>query len=40
MRVPVMDNHRRPLMPTTPKRARLLLKQGKARPYWNKLGIF
>ena len=27
-------------MPTTPKRARLLLKQGKARPYWNKLGIF
>jgi len=27
-------------MPTTPVRARLLLKQGKAKPYWNKLGIF
>lgn len=40
MRVPVMDTHRNQLMPTTPKRARLLLKQGKARPYWNKLGIF
>ncbi|MDD3934601.1 RRXRR domain-containing protein [Methanoculleus sp. UBA303] len=40
MRVPVMDTHRTPLMPTTPTRARLLLKQGKAKPYWNKLGIF
>jgi hypothetical protein len=40
MRVPVMDTHRTPLMPTTPARARLLLKQGKAKPYWNKLGIF
>ena len=40
MRVPVLDTHRNTLMPTTPKRARLLLKQGKARPYWNKLGIF
>lgn len=27
-------------MPATPARARLLLKQGKAKPYWNKLGIF
>lgn len=27
-------------MPTTPVRARQLLKQGKAKPYWNKLGIF
>jgi hypothetical protein len=27
-------------MPTTPARARLLLKQGKAKPYWNKPGIF
>ena len=29
MRVPVMDTHRVPLMPTTSARARLLLKQGK-----------
>jgi len=27
-------------MPTTPARARLLLKQGRAKPYWNKIGIF
>jgi hypothetical protein len=27
-------------MPTSPVRARLLLKQKKAKPYWNKLGIF
>jgi len=27
-------------MPTTPARARHLLERGKARPYWNKLGIF
>ncbi|MGB4251772.1 MAG: RRXRR domain-containing protein [Candidatus Methanoculleus thermohydrogenotrophicum] len=40
MRVPVLDTNRRPLTPTTPARARLLLKQGKAKPYWNKLGIF
>jgi len=40
MRVPVLDTNRTPLMPTTPVRARLLLKQGKARPYWNKIGIF
>jgi hypothetical protein len=40
MRVPVFDTNRTPLMPATPKRARLLLKQGKAKPYWNKLGIF
>jgi len=40
MRVPVLDTNRTALMPTTPARARLLLKQGKARPYWNKLGIF
>ncbi|MGB3882480.1 MAG: RRXRR domain-containing protein, partial [Candidatus Methanoculleus thermohydrogenotrophicum] len=40
MRVPVSDTNRRPLMPTTPARARLLLKQGKAKPYWNKRGIF
>ena len=40
MRVPVLDTRRKQLMPTTPVRARLLLKQGKAKPYWNKLGIF
>ncbi|NLB01742.1 MAG: hypothetical protein GX837_12440, partial [Methanomicrobiales archaeon] len=40
MRVPVMDTHRTPLMPTTPVRARQLLKQGRAKPYWNKIGIF
>jgi hypothetical protein len=40
MRVPVLDTNRTALMPTTPARARLLLKQGKARPYWNKIGIF
>ena len=40
MRLPVFDTNRTPLMPTTPARARLLLKLGKARPYWNKLGIF
>jgi len=40
MRVPVLDSHRTPLMPTTPVRARQILKQGKAKPYWNKLGIF
>jgi hypothetical protein len=30
----------KPLMPTTPERARHLLDQGKASAYWNKLGIF
>ncbi len=40
MRVPVLDSRKIPLMPTSPARARLLLKQGKARTYWNKLGIF
>jgi hypothetical protein len=35
-----MDTHRTPLMPTSSVRARQLLKQGKAKPYWNKLGIF
>ena len=27
-------------MPTTPARARLLLKRCKAKPYWNRLGVF
>jgi len=40
MRIPVMDAKTRQLMPTTPTRARLLLKNGQASPYWNKLGVF
>jgi hypothetical protein len=40
MRVPVLDTNQTPLMPTTPARARLLLKQGEAKPYGNKPGIF
>ncbi len=40
MRIPVLDKNLKPLMPTTPTRARLLLKKGKARAYWNKLGVF
>jgi len=40
MQIPVLDSRLTPLMPTSPARARLLLKKGKAKPYWNKLGIF
>jgi len=40
MRVPVLDSRKKPLMPTTPAKARILIKTGKAKPYWNKLGIF
>ena len=40
MRIPVLDKDMKPLMPTTPARARLLLSRGKARAYRNKLGIF
>ena len=39
-RVPVMDTHRRPLILKASERACLPLKQGKARPHWNKPGIF
>ncbi len=39
-RVPVLDSDMTPLMPTTPARARLLLKQKKASAYRNKMGIF
>lgn len=40
MQVPVLDSRKMPLMPTSPARARRLLKQGKASAYWNKLGVF
>lgn len=40
MQIPVLDSKLKPLMPTSPTRARLLLKQKKAKPYWTKLGIF
>lgn len=40
MQIPVLDSRKEPLMPTSPVRARKLLKGGKASAYWNKLGIF
>lgn len=40
MQIPVLDSEMRPLMPTTPAKARMLLKNRKARAYWNKLGVF
>lgn len=40
MRVPVVDARGVPLMPCTPPKARALLKEGKARPKRNKLGLF
>ncbi len=39
-RVPVVDARGIPLMPTTPARARRMLKEGKAVARWNKLSIF
>lgn len=39
-RVPVVGVDGKPLMPTTPRKARLLLKDGLARPMRNKLGVF
>ena len=39
MYVPVVDSNQRPLMPTTPARARRWIKSGKATPFW-KRGIF
>ena len=40
MRVPVLDSRKKPLMPTTSAKARILIKTGKASAHWNKLGIF
>ncbi len=39
MFVPVVDKEQRPLMPTTPARARRWVKRGEATPFWNG-GVF
>jgi len=39
MFVPVVDSALRPLMPTTPSRAKRWIKSGKATPLWKK-GVF
>uniref|UniRef100_A0A0C1QRD3 RRXRR domain-containing protein n=1 Tax=Tolypothrix bouteillei VB521301 TaxID=1479485 RepID=A0A0C1QRD3_9CYAN len=40
MRIPVVSKDGRPLMPTTPSRARRWIKDGKAIKRWSKLGVF
>jgi len=39
-RVPVVGVDGKPLMPTTPRKARLLIRDGLAKPLRNKLGLF
>lgn len=39
-RIPVVSMDGKPLMPTTPRKARLLLKDGQAKGKRNKLGLF
>jgi hypothetical protein len=40
MRVPVVSVNGKPLMPTTPCRARKMVRDGVAKKCWNKLGVF
>src|SRR5215467_5318321 len=39
MFVPVVDEHRQPVMPTTPARARRWIRHSRATPFW-KGGVF
>ncbi|MEH2456866.1 RRXRR domain-containing protein [Nostoc sp.] len=40
MRIPVVDQNHKPLMPTTPARARRWIAQGKAIKHWSDCGQF
>lgn len=40
MRIPVLDHNNKPLMPTTPSRARRWVKEGSSVKRWSKLGVF